>query len=66
MKIILNGKSHELPLAATVVDLLASIGLGGRPVVVEINKQALLPRQHATTELKEGDTLEVVQITAGG
>lgn len=65
MTITLNGTSQDTA-AATVTDLLHSIGLGDRPVVVEHNKRALLPREHAQTNVAEGDVIEVVQITAGG
>ncbi len=66
MKILLNGKPHEIASPATVKALLAQIGFGDRPVVVECNKEALLPREHAERQLGEGDVVEVVQITAGG
>jgi len=65
MTITLNGKKQDTT-ATTVSDLLKSIGLGDRPVVVEHNQRALLPREHAQTTLSEGDMIEVVQITAGG
>jgi sulfur carrier protein len=65
MTITLNGKKHDTA-ATTVGELLTSIGLGDRPVVVEHNQRALLPREHAQTTLSEGDVVEVVQITAGG
>ena len=65
MKITLNGKKQDTT-ATTISDLLKSIGLGDRPVVVEHNQRALLPREHAQTTLSEGDMIEVVQITAGG
>lgn len=66
MKITLNGKPQDVPPASTVGELLASIGLGERPVVVELDQQALLPREHAAAVLREGSVVEVVQITAGG
>jgi sulfur carrier protein len=65
MTITLNGKKQD-STATTVGELLKSIGLGDRPVVVEHNQRALLPREHAQTTLSEGDVIEVVQITAGG
>ena len=65
MMITLNGKKLE-STTATIAELLKSIGLGDRPVVVEHNQRALLPREHAQTALTEGDVIEVVQITAGG
>lgn len=65
MTITLNGKKQDTA-ASTISDLLKSIGLGDRPVVVEHNQRALLPREHAQTGLGDGDVVEVVQITAGG
>ncbi len=65
MTITLNGKKHNTA-AGTIYDLLQSIGLGDRPVVVEHNQRALLPREHAQTAVCDGDVIEVVQITAGG
>jgi sulfur carrier protein len=65
MTITLNGKKHDTA-AATIRDLLQSIDLADRPVVVEHNQRALLPREHAQTAVSEGDMVEVVQITAGG
>jgi sulfur carrier protein len=65
MKLTLNGKEHA-STATTIKALLHEIGYGDRPVVVEHNRRALLPREHAQTGLHEGDVIEVVQITAGG
>ena len=66
MKVTLNGRPHDLEPGSTVRQLLASIGFGDRPVVVEVDKEALLPREHASRVLEEGSVIEVVQITAGG
>jgi thiamine biosynthesis protein ThiS len=66
MTLTLNGKKHTTATERTVADLIASLGLKDRPVVVELDQQALLLREHATTELREGCVVEVVQITAGG
>jgi sulfur carrier protein len=66
MKITLNGKPHEAPEPATVRDVLAQLGFADRPVVVELNQEALLPREHSSKALAAGDVMEVVQITAGG
>ena len=66
MTITLNGQQHTVPNPATILDLLALLGFGGRPVVVELNRQALLTREHASTAVNAGDVIEIVQITAGG
>jgi sulfur carrier protein len=66
MNIILNGKVHSVADGSTVKDLLQTLGLADRPVVVELDEEALLAREHTTAALKEGCRIEVVQITAGG
>jgi sulfur carrier protein len=66
MKIILNGKDHSLNEAINVETLLASIGLAGKPVIVELNKKALFPREYADSDLQDNDQLEIITIAAGG
>ena len=66
MKIILNGKDHPLDTAINVETLLASIGLAGKPVIVELNKKALFPREYADSNLQDNDQLEIITIAAGG
>lgn len=66
MTIQVNGDSHTASEPLTVRGLLDELGFGLRPVIVELNQRALFPREHAETGIKEGDVLEIVQITAGG
>lgn len=66
MKIKLNGKDHPLDQVTNVESLLDSIGLAGKPVVVELNKKALFPREYADCHLKDNDQLEIITIAAGG
>lgn len=66
MKITLNGEKREVAAPQTVKSLLELVGLGGKPVVVEQNQIALLPREIDGASVNEGDVIEVVQITAGG
>ena len=66
MTITLNGQPRTLEPGASVADLLTLLGLRGKPVVVERNQQALLPREIEATALTNGDVIEIVQITAGG
>jgi thiamine biosynthesis protein ThiS len=67
MKLLVNGKDQELPQESpTVVDLLAKLGLTGRPVAVELNKELIRKREHATTVLRESDQIEVVTLVGGG
>lgn len=66
MTVTLNGTKREFPAAMSMAALLESLGLAGRPVVVEQNQVALLPGELSQAVVKDGDVLEVVQITAGG
>lgn len=66
MKITLNGEKREFDTPMTVRALLDVVGLGGKPVVVEQNQTALLPREIDSAAVNDGDVIEIVQITAGG
>jgi sulfur carrier protein len=66
MKIRLNGKDHSLEQALNIEQLLDSIGLAGKPVVVELNQKALFPREYAGSVVENGDRVEIVTIAAGG
>lgn len=66
MQITLNGEKRTFDGAPTISALLETLGLGGKPVVVEQNQAALLPRELETAQVNDGDVIEVVQITAGG
>ena len=66
MQVIANGDPVELVDTATVADLLAVLGLGGRWVLVERNGEPVRRSDLATTRLAEGDRLELVRAVAGG
>ncbi|MFM2167071.1 MAG: sulfur carrier protein ThiS [Verrucomicrobiota bacterium] len=66
MQIILNGEKRAFDAPLTIRGLLETLGLRGKPVVVEQNQAALLPRELDTAVVADGDVIEVVQITAGG
>jgi sulfur carrier protein len=66
MRVTANGDAVELAEGATVADLLAALGLGGRWVLVERNGEPVRRADLATTALAEGDRLELVRAVAGG
>lgn len=65
MRLFVNGEPRQLPLGATVLDLLQTLGIRGR-VAVERNGSVLRQAEHAETRLQEGDVLEVVTFVGGG
>ncbi|MBK1814065.1 sulfur carrier protein ThiS [Luteolibacter yonseiensis] len=66
MKIQLNGNPHEIAAELTVAALLESIGFGGKPCVVELDEQAVFPRDFASVAVTDGARVEVVTLAAGG
>jgi thiamine biosynthesis protein ThiS len=67
MTIILNGSPRTFEDDSfTVATLLAALGLTGKPVVVELDREPVFPADYATTEVHDGANLEIVTIAAGG
>lgn len=66
MQIHLNGKTQILEPQITISTLLSNLKLSGKPVVVELNQLAILPRNYSETILKQDDKLEIVTLAAGG
>ncbi len=66
MKLMLNGELREIGVEATVSDLLASLKLPGKLVLIERNGRPVQRRDFALTKLAEGDTVEIVRLSAGG
>ena len=66
MTITLNGAPHPHPDPICVAQLLENLGLVGKPVVVELDGQAVFPRDHAQTLIQPGARVEIVTLAAGG
>lgn len=66
MQIQLNGDSHALEGEPTISDLIASLGLTGRRIAVEVNEEIVPRSQHEATRLAEGDRVEIVHAIGGG
>ena len=66
MIITLNGQPHTLGSETTLPELLRSLGLSGKPVVVELNQEAILPRNFTQTLIQANDQLEIITLAAGG
>ncbi len=64
--IIINGKPRVVGAGTTVSALIGELGLAGRPVAVERNREVVPKAQHASTILAAGDQLEVVTFVGGG
>jgi thiamine biosynthesis protein ThiS len=61
-----NGKSLELPAAATVERLISELGLETRYALVERNGEPVERARYAMETLEEGDAVVVARPVAGG
>jgi len=66
IQVTINGVTREIQPPMNLRVLLASLGLEGKPVVVEINNEPVFPRDHANHSLIDGSIIEIVTLTAGG
>lgn len=67
MTLTINGNSRAFDASELKIGaLLAELGLNGKPVVVELNREAVLPADYPTTTVSDGSELEIVTIAAGG
>jgi thiamine biosynthesis protein ThiS len=66
LEIVVNGEPRDIPAPATLLDLLTSLGLDPRMVVVELNKQIVRRPRLAETALAQGDSVELVHFVGGG
>jgi sulfur carrier protein len=67
MTLLLNGTTREFAADQhTVTSLLDSLGLAGKPVVVELDREAVFRSDYDVTAVRDGATIEIVTIAAGG
>ena len=67
MTITLNGQSRAFTADHLTVDgLLAEVGLAGKPVVVEVDREAVFPADYGIAGIRDGASIEIVTIAAGG
>ncbi|MDB5084425.1 MAG: thiS [Bacilli bacterium] len=61
-----NGAVREIEQGTTILSLLAQLGLQGRLVIVELNREILPRDAYASQVLQEADALELVHFVGGG
>lgn len=66
MNLVVNGRPRQVADAATVADLVASLGLRPTNVVVERNGEPVERARFGEVALTEGDVVEVVRAVPGG
>ena len=64
--ITLNGGAYEIEGPMNLSDLLSKLGLDGKPVVIELNEEAVSPGDYRDRQVADGARVEVVTLAAGG
>jgi len=66
MDIVVNGEPCRVAERASLLDLLATLGLDPRTVVVELNREIVRRPRLGETMLAAGDAVELVHFVGGG
>jgi thiamine biosynthesis protein ThiS len=66
LRVTVNGEVRETAPGATVVSLLASLGIDPRKVAVEHNREIVPKSRYDRLVLEPDDALEIVQFVGGG
>ena len=67
MFVNLNGKTHEIKLGLTLINLIEELGLAERKAIaIALNGEVLKREDYAGIVVSEGDSLEIVRAIGGG
>src|ERR1035437_7196835 len=66
MIVYVNGEPRDCAEHSRVADVVADLGLTGKKIAVELNKEILPFQQYDTQVLQPGDRLEIVHAIGGG
>ena len=66
MRLRINGEDKDVAGGITLADLVASLGLQGRRVAVERNREVVPAASWNAQVLAEDDVLEIVSFVGGG
>ncbi len=66
MLLHINGEPREIAPGLTLAGLVEELGMKAERVAVELNREIVARDRWPTTELHEGDRLEIVHFVGGG
>ncbi len=67
MQVLINGKPTSFEKSLTLEQLLKSLNINQEhSIAVALNAEVIAKAQLAHTNVKDGDTLEIIRATAGG
>ncbi len=62
----MNGQPRVADDRLTVAQLVAQLGLAGKRLAVEVNRDIVPRSEHATRMLRDGDRIEIIHAIGGG
>jgi len=66
MIVYVNGETRDCAENSKVADVVSDLGLTGKKIAIELNKEILPFQQYDTQVLQAGDRLEIVHAIGGG
>jgi sulfur carrier protein len=66
VEILVNGQPRVADDRLTVAQLVAQLGLAGKRLAVEVNRDIVPRSEHATRMLRDGDRIEIIHAIGGG
>jgi len=66
INIIVNGEGRSISPRMTIDGLLRDIGLAGKAVAVEVNREIVPKNHHRIRIVEDGDQIELVTLVGGG
>ncbi|WP_420447110.1 sulfur carrier protein ThiS [Candidatus Palauibacter sp.] len=66
IQIQVNGRERDVPAGTSVATLLQDLGLDGRTLVVELNREIIRRPEIESVRLEAGDRVELVHFVGGG
>jgi len=66
MDVVVNGSVRSVESAATLAELVASLGLAGKRIAIERNGAIVPKSRYADTPVLPDDRLEIVAAVGGG
>lgn len=66
IQIQVNGRERDVPAGTSVATLLQDLGLDGRTLVVELNREIIRRPEIESACLEAGDRVELVHFVGGG
>jgi thiamine biosynthesis protein ThiS len=66
MNIYLNGEARQVPDNCSAAQLVEELGLGGKRIAMEVNREIVPRSSYADTPLQVDDKVEIVHAIGGG